>query len=195
LARVRAGPQRIKVASGTAEGGLAGRYANALFELAQDQKAVDTVSADLAGLRRALETSPDLARLVRSPVFSAEDHAKALKAILEKMGANTLTTKFVLLLAQKRRLFVLTHVIAAFESLLAKSRGETEAEVTAARALSDGEVAELRAVLKSKLGKEPRLHAKVDPSLLGGLVVKVGSRMIDSSLRTKLDGLRAAMKG
>jgi len=104
------------VASGSAEGGLAGRYANALFELAQDQKAVDAVSTDLASLRRALETSPDLARLVRSPVFSAEDHAKALKAILEKMGAQALTTKFVLLLAQKRRLFILTHVITAFES-------------------------------------------------------------------------------
>ena len=183
------------MASEKSEGGLAGRYANAVFELAQDQKAVDAVSTDLAALRRAIETSPDLARLVRSPVFSAEDHAKALKAILEKMGAQALTAKFVLLLAQKRRLFVLTHVIMAFESLLAKSRGETEAEVTAARALSDSEVAELKTVLKSKLGKEPRLHAKIDPSLLGGLVVKVGSRMIDSSLRTKLDGLRVVMKG
>jgi F-type H+-transporting ATPase subunit delta len=183
------------VASGSAEGGLAGRYANALFELAQDQTSVDAVSADLAGLRRALETSADLTRLVRSPVFSAEDHAKALKAILEKMGAQALTTKFVLLLAEKRRLFILTQVIAAFERLVAKSRGETEAEVTSARALNDSEIAELKTVLKAKLGKEPRLHAKIDPSLLGGLVVKVGSRMIDSSLRTKLDGLRAAMKG
>ena len=183
------------MASGTAEGGLAGRYANALFELAQDQKSVDAVSADLASLRRALENSPDLTRLVRSPVFSAEDHAKALKAILEKMGANVLTTKFVLLLAEKRRLFVLIQIIAAYERLVAKSRGETEAEVTAARALSDAEITELKSVLKSRLGKEPRLHAKIDPTLLGGLVVKVGSRMIDSSLRTKLDGLRAAMKG
>ena len=183
------------MASGAAEGGLAGRYANALFELAQDQKSVDAVSADLASLRRALESSPDLTRLVRSPVFSAEDHAKALKAILEKMGANALTTKFVLLLAEKRRLFVLTQIIAAYEHLVARSRGETEAEVTAARALSDAEITELKAVLKSRLGKEPRLHAKIDPTLLGGLVVKVGSRMIDSSLRTKLDGLRAAMKG
>lgn len=183
------------MASGTAEGGLAGRYANALFELAQEQRAVDTVSSDLAGLRRALETSPDLARLVRSPVFSAEDHARALKAVLETMRANALTTKFVLLLAEKRRLFILTQAIASFESLVAKSRGETEAEVTAARALNDAEIAELKGVLKSKLGKEPRLHTKIDPSLLGGLVVKVGSRMIDSSLRTKLDGLRAAMKG
>ena len=183
------------MASEKAEGGLAGRYANALFELARDQKAIDAVSTDLASLRRALETSADLSRLVRSPVFSAADHAKALTAILEKMGANALTTKFVLLLAQKRRLFVLLPIIAAYERLVARSRGETEAEVTATRALSDGEIAELKSVLKSKLGKEPRLHAKIDPTLLGGLVVKVGSRMIDSSLRTKLDGLRAAMKG
>jgi F-type H+-transporting ATPase subunit delta len=183
------------VASEKAEGGLAGRYANALFELARDQKAIDVVSADLASLRRALETSPDLSRLVRSPVFSAADHAKALTAILDKMGANALTTKFVLLLAQKRRLFVLLQIIAAYERLVARSRGETEAEVTAARALSEGEITELKSVLKSKLGKEPRLHTKIDPTLLGGLVVKVGSRMIDSSLRTKLDGLRSAMKG
>ena len=112
------------MASEKAEGGLAGRYANALFELARDQKAIDAVSADLASLRRALETSPDLSRLVRSPVFSAADHAKALKAILDKMGANPLTAKFVLLLAQKRRLFALTGIIAAYEHLVAKSRGE-----------------------------------------------------------------------
>jgi F-type H+-transporting ATPase subunit delta len=183
------------VASEKAEGGLAGRYANAVFELARDHKAVDAVSTDLAGLRRAVETSPDLARLVRSPMFSAEDHAKALKAILEKMGAHPLTVKFVLLLAQKRRLFVLNQIITAYESLVAKSRGETEAEVTAARHLNDDEIAELKSVLKSKLGKEPRLHARIDPTLLGGLIVKVGSRMIDSSLRTKLEGLAAAMKG
>jgi F-type H+-transporting ATPase subunit delta len=183
------------VASEAAEGGLAGRYANAVFELAQEQKAVDAVSADLASLRRAMETSSDLTRLVRSPVFSAEDQAKALKAVLEKMGAQALTIKFVLLLAHKRRLFVLTQIIKQYEHLVARSRGETEAEVTAARALNDTEINELKAALKSKLGKEPRLHAKVDPTLLGGLIVKVGSRMIDSSLRTKLDGLRAAMKG
>jgi len=183
------------VASEKAEGGLAGRYANAVFELARDQKAVDAVSTDLASLRRAIETSPDLARLVRSPVFSAEDQAKALGAILEKMGAHPLTTKFVLLVAQKRRLFALNQIIAAYEHLVAKSRGETEAEVTAARHLNDEEIAELKSVLKAKLGKEPRLHSRIDPTLLGGLVVKVGSRMIDSSLRTKLDGLRSAMKG
>lgn len=183
------------MAKESAEGGLAERYAHALFELAQDGGAVDAVSADLASLRRALEASPDLRRLVRSPVFSAEDQAKALKAILEQMRANALTSKFVLLVSRKRRLPALNQIIRAYEHLIAKSRGETEAEVTAARALSDGEIAELKSVLKSRLGKEPRLHSKVDPTLLGGLVVKVGSRMIDSSLRTKLDGLRAAMKG
>jgi F-type H+-transporting ATPase subunit delta len=183
------------VASDTAEGGLAGRYANALFELAQDSRALDAVSADLSSLRKALETSPDLARLVRSPVFSAADQARALKAVLAKMGAGALTTKFVLLLASKRRLFALTGIIRGYESLVAKSRGETQAEVASARPLSGAEVKELTAALKSSLGKEPRLHTKVDPTLLGGLVVKVGSRMIDSSLRTKLDGLRAAMKG
>jgi F-type H+-transporting ATPase subunit delta len=183
------------VASEKSEGGLAGRYANAVFELAQDQKAVDAVSADLGSLRKALESSPDLARLVRSPVFSAQDQAKALKAILGAMSAHPLSTKFVLLLAQKRRLSALTHIIAAYEHLVAKSRGETEAEVTAARHLNDDEIAELKSVLKAKLGKEPRLHSRIDPTLLGGLVIKVGSRMIDSSLRTKLDGLRAAMKG
>ena len=178
-----------------AAGGLSGRYAHALFELARDAGSVDLVSADLASLRRAMEASSDLRRLVRSPVFSAEDQAKALKAVLEKMGANPLTTKFVLLLAQKRRLTVLPQIIQAYEHLIAASRGETEAEVTAARNLSDAEIAELKSVLKTRLGKEPRLNSKVDPTLLGGLIVKVGSRMIDSSLRTKLDGLRQAMKG
>ena len=183
------------MASEKSAGGLAGRYANAMFELAQDQRAVEAVSTDLAGLRRAVETSPDLARLVRSPVFSAQDHAKALKAILEKMGASELSIKFVLLLAAKRRLFVLVQIIKQYESLVARSRGETEAEVIAARALNDAEINELKTALKAKLGKEPRLQTKVDPTLLGGLIVKVGSRMIDSSIRTKLMGIRAAMRG
>jgi F-type H+-transporting ATPase subunit delta len=177
------------------ETGLAGRYAAALFELAGEQKSVDAVSADLAGFRKAMEASPDLTRVVKSPVFSRNDQGKALKAVLEKMGAGALTTQFLLLLASKRRLFALTGIIQAYESLVAKSRGETHAEVTSARPLADAELADLKAALKTSLGREPRLNAKVDPALLGGLVVKVGSRMIDSSLRTKLVGLRAAMKG
>ena len=183
------------MAKDSAAGGLSGRYAHALFDLARDAGSVDLVSTDLGSLRRAMQASSDLRRLVRSPVFSAQDQAKALKAVLEKMGANALTAKFVLLLAQKRRLTVLPQIIQAYEHLIAASRGETEADVTAARTLSDAEIAELKSVLKTGLGKEPRLNCKVDPTLLGGLVVKVGSRMIDSSLRTKLDGLRQAMKG
>ena len=183
------------MAKESAQGGLAKRYAHALFELAQDGGTVDVVSADLASLRRATEASADLRRLVRSPVFSAEDQARALKAILDKMGANALTTKFVLLLSQKRRLSALTQIVQAYEHLIATTRGETEAEVTAARGLSDAEIAELKSVLKSRLGKEPRLHSKVDPTLLGGLVVKIGSKLIDSSIRTKLIGLERIMKG
>ncbi len=178
-----------------AETGLAGRYANAVFELAQEQRAIDALSADLTALRKAVESSPDLARVVKSPVFRSETQGRAMKAVLEKMGSGTLATNLILLLASKRRLFALDAIIASYERLVARSRGETEAQVTSARTLSDGEVADLKAVLKSKLGKEPRLQTKVDPTLLGGLVVKVGSRMIDTSIRTKLTGLAAAMKG
>ena len=190
------GRGRVKVATEKAhETGLAGRYATALFELATERKAVEGVSADMGAFRRAMDGTPDLARLVKSPVFSREDQAKALKPVLEKMGASALTIQFVLLLAFKRRLFALEGIIAGFERMLARSRGETEAEVTSARPLADGELNELKNTLKAKLGREPRLHTKVDPSLLGGLVVKVGSRMIDTSLRTKLSGIRAAIKG
>jgi len=177
------------------ETGLAGRYAAALFELAGERHAIDVVSADLTTFRNAMAANADLARVVKSPVFSREDQGKALKAVLEKLGASALTAQFVLLLAAKRRLFALSGIIKAYESLVARSRGETEAEITSARPLADAELADIKAALKARLGREPRLDAKVDPALLGGLVVKVGSRMIDSSLRTKLTGLAAAMKG
>ena len=175
--------------------GLAGRYATAAFDLALEERALDALASDLASLKTLLETSADLRRLVRSPVFSRDEQAKALEAVLTQAHAAPLTRKLVLLLAQKRRLFILTDVIRAFDLLLARHKGEVAAEVTSARTLSDDETAELRRVLKEKLGREPRLTMHVDPKLLGGLVLRVGSRMIDSSLRTKLDGLRAAMKG
>jgi len=177
------------------ETGLAGRYANAVFELAEEQGLVDVVAADLAALKAAMASSPDLARLIKSPLFSHEDQARALKSVLQKMGANALTVKFLLTLTGKRRLFALGNVIAAYDRLVARLKGEVEAEVTSARPLSAAQTAELKSVLKTKLGREPRLDARVDPTLLGGLVVKVGSRMIDSSLRTKLAGIRAAMRG
>ena len=175
--------------------GLALRYANAVFDLAAEERGIDGVATDFAALKRMLQRSPELTRLVRSPLFSREDQAKGMEAVLKQAGAADLTRKLVLLLAQKRRLFALADIIRAFEELLARHRGEIAAEVTSARELSAAETAELRRVLKDKLGREPKLTAHVDPKLLGGLVVRVGSRMIDSSLRTKLDGLRAAMKG
>lgn len=175
--------------------GLAGRYATALFELAQEERGVETVERDFAALKALVAASPDLDRLVRAPVFSRDEQKKGMDAVLRRMEAAPLTVRFVLLLASKGRLFALTDVIRAFETLAAKARGEIRAQVTSARPLSDAETVELRAILKSRLGRDARLDTKVDPSLLGGLVVKVGSRMIDSSLRTKLDGLRAAMRG
>jgi len=183
------------VAVEKAETGLAGRYANAVFELAGEQRAIDGLSADFTSLRKAINSSPDLARLVRSPIFGSDTQTRVMKGVLDKMAAGKLATNLVLLLAAKRRLSHLDDVIAAYERLVARSRGETEAQVISARVLSDGEIAELKTVLKARLGKEPRLNTKVDPTLLGGLIVKIGSRMIDSSIRTKLTGLAAAMKG
>ena len=176
-------------------GGLALRYATAVFELAAEERAIDSLAADLASLKALLQASPELERLVRSPLFSRQDQAKGMTAVLEKAGAEPLARKLVLLLAQKRRLFALSDVIRAFEHLLARQRGEISAEVTSARPLAAAETNELKQQLKSRLGREPRLELTVDPSLLGGLRLKLGSRMIDLSLRTKLEGLRAAMKG
>lgn len=176
-------------------GGLALRYATAVFELAAEERAIDSLAADLVSLKSMLQASPELARLVRSPLFSRDDQAKGMEAVLARAGAGPLARKLVLLLAQKRRLFALSDIIRAFEHLLARQRGEISAEVTSARPLAAAETEELKQLLKSRLGREPRLELSVDPSLLGGLRLKLGSRMIDSSLRTKLEGLRAAMKG
>jgi F-type H+-transporting ATPase subunit delta len=186
----------VKVATEKArETGLAGRYANAVFELAQEQGVVDAVGADFASLRVAMRASSDLTRLIKSPLFGHEDQARALKPVLEQMKVHPLTLKFLLTLTGKRRLFALGDVIAAYDRLVARLKGEVQAQVTSAHELTADQTAELKSVLKSKLGREPRLDMRVDPALLGGLVVKVGSRMIDSSIRTKLAGIRAAMRG
>jgi len=175
--------------------GIAGRYALAIFELAQEENAVDAVGNDFAGLKAMIAASADLTRFVRAPVFSREAQKLGMTALLEKMGAAKLTKWFVLLLAAKRRLFILNDAIRAFESLVAKQHGEVDALVLAARPLADGEIAELKQAIKSKLGREPRLDTRIDPTILGGLVVQVGSKMIDSSLRTKLNAIRTAMRG
>jgi F-type H+-transporting ATPase subunit delta len=175
--------------------GLAGRYATAAFELALEERALDTLAGDLAALKSLFAASEDFVRLIRSPVLTRDDQTRALEAILHDASAHPLTRKLLLLLASNRRLFVLADVIRAFEAIVAHHKGEIPATVTSARPLNESETVELRRILKEKLGREPQLNVKVDPKLLGGLVLKVGSRMIDSSLRTKLDGIRAAMRG
>jgi F-type H+-transporting ATPase subunit delta len=174
---------------------VAGRYATALFELAMEERIVENVARDMAVLKALLAANPDLVRLVRAPIFSAEEQRAGMDAILRRVEAAPLTVRFVLTLANKRRLFALSDIIRAFEERLGQQRGEVEAEVVATRPLNESEFVELRQALKSKLGREAQLTSRVDPGLLGGLVIKVGSRMIDSSLRTKLEGLRSAMRG
>jgi F-type H+-transporting ATPase subunit delta len=175
--------------------GIAGRYALAVFELALETKSVEPVGRDFHTLKQMLAESPELARLVRAPLFSREDQAKGMQALLNAMGAAPLTTRFVLLLCAKRRLFILPDVIRDYDALVAVQKGEVQADVTSVRPLSASQTEELTRVLKIKLNREPRLNTHVDPTVLGGLVVKVGSRMIDSSLRSKLNSLRLAMRG
>ena len=175
--------------------GLAGRYASALFELAAEDKAIDVVAADLAALSDMLAESHDLQRLVRSPVLTRAEQSRAVAALLERAGAADLTRRFIGLLAERRRLFVLADIVAAFNQLLAAHRGEIRAEVTTAVALDDGQVSAIEAALKRSIGGDVAVETKVDDALLGGLVVRVGSRMVDASMRTKLQRLHLAMKG
>jgi F-type H+-transporting ATPase subunit delta len=174
--------------------GVAERYANALFELANDAKSLPAVEADLDRFAALVNESADLKRLVRSPVFSADEQSRAVDAILGKAGIGGLVANLIKVAAGNRRLFAVPQIIVAFKRLAAKQRGEIAAEVTSAEALSDKHVADLKAALKASLGKDVSLAAHVDPSLIGGLVVKVGSRLIDGSLRTKLNSLKLAMK-
>ena len=174
--------------------GVSGRYATALFELARDEKLVDAVKADLDRFDAMLADSTDLARLVRSPVFSAEAQLKALAAVLDRAGITGISAKFLKLLTANRRLFAVADVIRAFRALVAKFKGEATAEVTVAETLSDKNLDSLKTALKAVTGKDVTLNVKVDRSIIGGLVVKLGSRMVDSSLRTKLNSIKHAMK-
>ena len=174
--------------------GVSGRYATALFELARDEKSIDAVKADLDKFEALLVESADLNRLVRSPVFSAGVQQKALSAVLDKAGLTGTSAKFLKVLTANRRLFVVSDVIRAFRALVANFKGEATADVTVAEALSDKNLDALKTALKSVTGKDVALNVKVDPSIIGGLVVKLGSRMVDSSLRTKLNSIKHAMK-
>jgi F-type H+-transporting ATPase subunit delta len=173
---------------------VSGRYATALFELAREDKSIDAVKADLDKFDAMLADSPELVRLVRSPVFSADTQAKALAAVLDKAGFGSTTAKFLKVLTANRRLFAVADVIRAFRALVATFRGEATAEVTVAEPLNDKNLDALKTALKSVTGKTVTLNVKVDPAIIGGLVVKLGSRMVDSSLRTKLNSIKHAMK-
>jgi len=182
-------------ASSANASGLAGRYAVALFELAEDRDALDAVAEDLRNFQSLLDESADLRRLIRSPVLSREEQGRALTALAERAGLGELTRQFLGLLAHKRRLFVLPEIIAAYLAMLGEHKGEVSAELTSAVALSEEQVEAVRQRLTESLGQAVTLSTAVDRNLLGGLVVRVGSRMIDASLRTKLQRLEVAMKG
>jgi F-type H+-transporting ATPase subunit delta len=178
----------------TSIGTIAGRYASALFDLAAESNALPAVEADLARFTEMLAASADLTRLVRSPVFAADQQVRAVGAVLDRAEIGGLTGNFIRVVARNRRLFVMPDIITAFRRLLAAHRGEVAAEVVSAEPLSEKHVAALKAALKASIGKDVALHAHVDPALIGGLIVQVGSRMIDGSLRTKLNSLKLAMK-
>lgn len=175
--------------------GLADRYATALFELAEADKALEKVAEELQSIAGMIGESSDLRRLILSPVISRDDQCAAMEAVLKKAEIGDLTRRFVGLVARNRRLFALPDMIAAYQDIMAGRRGETTAEVVSAKALTKAQLASVTETLTKAVGTKVALATSVDPELLGGLVVKVGSRMIDSSLRTKLNRMRLAMKG
>ncbi len=174
--------------------GVAGRYASALFELAREGRELDTVADSLNQFDALLKESADLRRLVRSPVFSAEQQEAAIGAVLDKTGIGGLAGNFIRLSAANRRLFALPDMIRAFRSLVQDSKGIVRAEVRVAERPSDALIEEIKASLKDIAKAEVDIDLVVDPSLIGGLVVKMGSRMVDASLKTKLNGIRLAMR-
>jgi F-type H+-transporting ATPase subunit delta len=173
---------------------MAGRYATALFDLAKETNAIDAVKADLERFDALVAESADLERLVRSPVFSAEEQSLALSAVLERAGIGGIAAKFLKLVTSNRRLFAVRDMIRGFRELVAENRGEATAEVTVAEELKGDHLDALRSALKAVSGKDVDLDIKVDPTIIGGLVVKLGSRMVDTSLRTKLNAIKHAMK-
>lgn len=181
------------IASGSSA--LAQRYASALFELADDDKALDQVAEDLKALRQALIESADLRQLVRSPLIGRDQQAVTMTRILEKAGAADITRRFVGVVAANRRLFAISGMIDAYLKELAERRGEISATVTAAHDLTEEQTKALTDEIKKAVGAKVTIDVTVDPALLGGLVVQVGSRMVDNSLRTKLNRMQLAMKG
>ena len=181
--------------SGGIQASLAGRYATALFGLARDEKQLEAVGASLSTVRAALRESDDFRALTTSPLISRDQAVKAVAATAEAMRLDPVTSNFLGVLAQNRRLSQLDPVIRAFNMLAARHRGETTAEITSAHPLSDDQVAALKQNLRTRIGRDVAVDLSVDPAILGGLVVKIGSQMIDGSIRTKLNTLAHAMKG
>jgi len=181
--------------SGGIQASLSGRYATALFELARDDNKLDSVGESLRTLKQALAESDDLTRLVTSPLIGRNDAGKAIAATAAALKLDPLTANFLGVVAANRRLAALNGIIRDFATLSARHRGETTAEVVSAHPLDKGQMAALKARLKSMVGSEVNVEASVDPSILGGLIVRLGSRQIDGSIRTKLNALATAMKG
>jgi len=179
----------------TGVSGLAGRYATALFDLADQEKAFDAIADDLRRLGAMIESSADLKRLIRSPVLSRDAQGAAMKVLLERAELGPITRNFVGLVARNRRLFALPGMIAGYLQLLADRRGEIRAEVTSAQEMSPAQVTAINDQLKRAVGSKVAVEIRVDPAIIGGLVVKVGSRMVDGSLRSKLQRLQLAMRG
>jgi F-type H+-transporting ATPase subunit delta len=173
---------------------MAGRYATALFDLARETNAIDAVKSDLERFDALVAEVADLSRLVRSPVFSADEQSHALGAVLDQAGIGGVAANFLKLVTANRRLFAVRDMIKGYRELVAIHKGEATAEVTVAEKLKDEHVEALRAALKSVSGKDVDLDIKIDPAIIGGLVVKLGSRMVDTSLRTKLNAIKHAMK-
>ncbi|MFL6822918.1 MAG: F0F1 ATP synthase subunit delta [Xanthobacteraceae bacterium] len=174
--------------------GMAGRYATALFELAREQNAIDPVKVDLDRFEALVTEVADLARLLRSPVFSAEEQTRALSGVLDRVGIDGLAANVLKLLGTNRRLFAALDMARAYRALVAKHKGEVTAEVTLAEQPSEAHLAAIKDALAAVTKKNVQMKVKVEPSIIGGLVVKLGSRMVDSSLRTKLNAIKVAMK-
>jgi F-type H+-transporting ATPase subunit delta len=182
------------LASGGPESTVAERYAGALFDLARESNSVESIERALDKFLGLLHDNDDLRRFVLSPMFSTAEQEQGLSAILKSIGITGLARDFLLVLAKNRRLFATANVIKAYKSFCAKARGEVEAEVISAVPLTKAQTQDLTDTLRQKLGKTPTLTATVDAKLLGGLIVRVGSQMIDTSLRTKLKNLEKVMK-
>ena len=174
---------------------LARRYATALFELADEEKQLDEVARDLTSITAMIDNSADLRRLIQSPIIPRDKQFQAMDAILATAGVGKITRNFLGVVTQNRRLFAILGIIKGYQSLLARLRGEVSAEIITAVPLADSQLNAIKSSIKETLVNKLTINAKVDKSLLGGLVVKVGSRMIDTSLRTKLSQLELAMKG